>query len=450
MRIACNDFASSNITALSRGLARGEFSPTELVDFYLGRIATLDKRIGSFTRVYEDEAQQAAASATAAWISGRRLGPFHGIPFAVKDIIDMAGRFTAFGSRSSAGRIARATAPYVQVMLDAGMIPIGKTHTVEFAFGAWGINERMGTPKNPLRMEVPSTPGGSSSGSGAAVGAGFVPWAIGTDTGGSIRIPSAFCGLAGFRPSISRYPTVGVMPLSQSLDTIGPLARTVEDVQLLDDLVVGRHDTDVALSTGGLASLRHVRIGTVRTEWLGPMETEVADAFARSLRRLEHLGASLVDISMPFGREEFAELTSALIAYEGLRFAGPFVSDMQSPMNDDVRARFLIGRRLNAEGHAALLVRRAEMVVAFAEAMNGCVALLTPTTPCVAQPLLTLADNPYNPAVFTRFAAWLRCCAVAMPNGKGCYGLPTSLQIVGLEGSDRTVLQIARYIESPS
>ncbi|WP_262338406.1 amidase, partial [Bordetella pertussis] len=343
------------------------------------------------------------------------------------------------------GRQAGATAEYVRALLDAGMILLGKTHTVEFAFGGWGTNQRMGTPRNPLRADVPCATGGSSSGSGAAVGAQMVPFAVGTDTGGSIRIPSAFCGLTGMRPSMGRHSGAGVMSLSHTLDTIGPLARTVEDVQMLDDLLTGKTATDTAQpGSQAVARVRDARIGVLGAQWLGAIEPEVAHAYAQSLRAFEAMGAMLVELALPFDREAFAQLTSTLIACEGLQFAGKYAHDPLSGMDEDVRARFLVGDQYDAEAYAGLLGRRSAMIDTFTQAMAGVKALLMPTTPCVAQPLAGLEQSPYNPAVYTRLPAWLGCCALAVPNGTGAHGLPTSLQIVGLPESDRLVMSLGR------
>ncbi|CFL82785.1 amidase [Bordetella pertussis] len=437
--------ARAGVAELARGIARGAFTPTEVTDVFLRRIQDLNPAIGAFVAVYEDEARHAARQATQALAQGQRLSPLHGIPFAVKDIVDVAGKFTTYGSRTGAGRQAGATAEYVRALLDAGMILLGKTHTVEFAFGGWGTNQRMGTPRNPLRADVPCATGGSSSGSGAAVGAQMVPFAVGTDTGGSIRIPSAFCGLTGMRPSMGRHSGAGVMSLSHTLDTIGPLARTVEDVQMLDDLLTGKTATDTAQpGSQAVARVRDARIGVLGAQWLGAIEPEVAHAYAQSLRAFEAMGAMLVELALPFDREAFAQLTSTLIACEGLQFAGKYAHDPLSGMDEDVRARFLVGDQYDAEAYAGLLGRRSAMIDTFTQAMAGVKALLMPTTPCVAQPLAGLEQSPYNPAVYTRLPAWLGCCALAVPNGTGAHGLPTSLQIVGLPESDRLGMSLGR------
>ena len=165
--------------------------------------------------------------------SGHGLGPLHGIPVALKDLVELEGRVTTGGTAVWRNRVSIYTATLAQRMIGAGMIVLGKTHTVEFAYGAWGTNQHMGTPWNPWDMKVARTPGGSSSGSAVAVASRMAPCAIGTDTGGSVRVPASWCGITGLKTSIGRISTHGVLPLSHTLDTPGPFARSVEDCAIL-------------------------------------------------------------------------------------------------------------------------------------------------------------------------------------------------------------------------
>src|SRR5580700_986675 len=196
----------------------------------LARIGAQDQKLHAFVEVYDKEARLAAEAAEKAIRSGHRIGPLHGIPIALKDLIEIEGRVTTGGSQVWRERRSAYTATLAQKLIAAGLIVIGKTHTVEFAMGGWGTNQHRGTPWNPWDPEVARTPGGSSSGSGAAVAAGLAPWAIGTDTGGSVRLPASWCGLTGLKTTIGRVSTYGILPLSPTLDTPGPMARSVEDV----------------------------------------------------------------------------------------------------------------------------------------------------------------------------------------------------------------------------
>jgi aspartyl-tRNA(Asn)/glutamyl-tRNA(Gln) amidotransferase subunit A len=189
---------------LVRVLARGQLTSGELVERLLERIVRHDPELHAYIAVYADEARAAAAAADGARRAGHAVGPLHGIPVAVKDIVDIAGRVTTGGSKVWAERISPVTATLVQRMLAAGLIVLGKTHTVEFAMGSFGTNRHMGSPRNPWDSRVHRAPGGSSSGTAVAVAARLAPWGIGTDTGGSVRIPASWCGITGLKTTIGR------------------------------------------------------------------------------------------------------------------------------------------------------------------------------------------------------------------------------------------------------
>src|SRR5215475_698370 len=214
-------------------------SPVTVIEAFLARIAASDGKLHAFVDVYADDARLAAEAADRAIRSGHAVGPLHGVPIALKDLIDLEGRVTTGGSAAWRDRRSPATATLAKKLIAAGMIVLGKTHTVEFAMGGWGTNHHMGTPWNPWDAQVPRTPGGSSSGSGVAVASAMAPWAIGTDTGGSVRLPAAWCGLSGLKTTIGRVSTYGILPLSPTLDTPGPLARSVEDAALLFSVMQG-------------------------------------------------------------------------------------------------------------------------------------------------------------------------------------------------------------------
>src|SRR5499426_4185206 len=195
--------------------------------------ATVAELSHAFIAVYDADARLAAEAADKAIRSGHRIGPLHGVPIALKDLVDLQGRVTTGGSKVWADRVSPVTATLARRLIAAGMIVLGKTHTVEFAMGSFGTNTHLGTPRNPWDPAVHRTPGGSSSGSAVAVSAGLAPVAIGTDTGGSVRLPAAWCGIVGLKVTVGRISTYGVLPLAFTLDTPGPLARTVEDAALI-------------------------------------------------------------------------------------------------------------------------------------------------------------------------------------------------------------------------
>ena len=234
------------LPALAQRLARRETTSRAIVDACLARIDALDGKLHAFVDVYRDDALKLADAADLARSAHAARGPLHGLPIALKDLLEMKDRQTTAGSKSWLGRISDHTATCVDKLLAAGMIPIGKTHMVEFAFGGWGRNQPMGAPWNPWDLATHRVAGGSSSGSAVAVASGMVPAAIGSDTGGSVRIPAALCGLTGLKTTYGLISLYGAVPLSTTLDSIGPLAHTVDDVALLTAAMAGPDPHDAA------------------------------------------------------------------------------------------------------------------------------------------------------------------------------------------------------------
>src|ERR1700681_1814775 len=219
----------SPVHVLAADIAARRLSPVDLVDEYLARIERLEPTLHAFVSVNAANARLAAEAADKAIRSCHAVGPLHGIPIAIKDLVEIEGEVAMGGSAAWRNRIAQRTASLHRKLMAAGMINLGKTHTVEFAYGGWGTNQHLGTPWNPWDPAVHRAPGGSSSGSGVAVAARMAPWAIGTDTGGSVRIPAAWNGVTGLKTTIGRISTFGVLPLSPTLDPPGPHTRGIQE-----------------------------------------------------------------------------------------------------------------------------------------------------------------------------------------------------------------------------
>ena len=240
--------------------AAGGVGATILTDQIAG-IEARDPTLGAFQAIHADAARQAAQAADAARRSGGRLGPLHGATFALKDIVDLEGQVTTWGSAALAERAAPATGTLARRLLAAGGVLVGKTKTVECALGGWGTNQRMGTPWNPCDEGVHRAPGGSSSGSGVAVAAGMARFAVGTDTGGSVRLPAAFCGIVGLKVTEGRLPLDGIMPLSHTLDTPGPMTRSVADAALVFAVKDGAEGTAQARAKAARVPIHGTELG---------------------------------------------------------------------------------------------------------------------------------------------------------------------------------------------
>jgi aspartyl-tRNA(Asn)/glutamyl-tRNA(Gln) amidotransferase subunit A len=286
---------------------------------------------------------------------------------------------------------------------------------------------------------VPHTPGGSSSGSGVAVAAGLAPWAVGTDTGGSVRMPASFCGLTGLKPSVGRISTEGLLPLSTTLDTPGPMARSVEDVALLYHAM--RTDQCDAGEPRQPSSVRGLRLGSLPATERRGVEASVLDAYDRSLEVFGRLGAEIVPVSLPYSLADLAELNGLIISTEAYGFLGSYVEDRELPLDDDVRPRVLAGQNVSAKSYLAALEKRELLKRQFLQALADVDALLTPTTATTAIPLSEV-NQTTTPAYFTRFVNLLDLCGLALPNGMSARHLPTSLQIVCRNNDEETALRI--------
>jgi aspartyl-tRNA(Asn)/glutamyl-tRNA(Gln) amidotransferase subunit A len=434
---------------LSRQLCERRLSPVELVDAFLARIAAADPKLHAFNEVYADDARLAARGAEAAIRSGHAVGPLHGIPIALKDLIELEGKVVTGGCEVWKSRQATRTATLAKKLVAQGMIVLGKTHTVEFAMGGWGTNTRRGTPWNPWDPKRARTPGGSSSGSGVAVAAGLAPWAIGTDTGGSVRLPASWCGITGLKTTIGRVSTYGVLPLSPTLDTPGPMARSVEDAALLyavmqgpdplDPLTRGLPFTDpMPTLKRGVRGLRLARMPQAERQHAS---ADVLAAYDRSLEELERLGAQIVPIDLPFLFADVAAFNLRIMAAESYTLYHELIDDEAAPLDPHVRPRIAAGRDISARSYIEALRMRDTMKAQFAAALDGIDALLTPTTMTTAVPVDEV-DQTKAPAHFTRFGNFLDLCALALPNGIAPDGLPTSLQIACRGGDEATALRI--------
>jgi aspartyl-tRNA(Asn)/glutamyl-tRNA(Gln) amidotransferase subunit A len=356
------------------------------------------------------------------------------------------------------GRRSEATATAVERLIAAGMIPLGKTHMVEFAFGGWGRNEPMGAPWNPWDTAVHRVAGGSSSGSAVAVAAGLAPAAIGSDTGGSVRIPASLCGLTGLKTTYGLISLAGVAPLSATLDSIGPLARSVDDAALLAAAMAGTDRRDPA--TLGVppfdaeAALRaSPDLARMRVSCLAPAQFpwapagDVVRVWGDTIAALRELDAQVEEVTVPLDFEDLMQRNGRLIAAEAWAVHRAYIEDPALPIDPWVRRRVVAGKAIGAADYIDELAARRQHAAEFAEWMRGRDALLTPTLPMAAIPLVEVDESTTPLAAFTRAANYLGACALSLPAGLSGDGLPIGMQLIGAPFAEATLVAIGRAFQ---
>jgi aspartyl-tRNA(Asn)/glutamyl-tRNA(Gln) amidotransferase subunit A len=424
----------------ARLVREGEVTSAELVERALERIAALDGRLGAFVLVLGDRARAEAAERDAARRRGGALGPLHGVPVAVKDLVDVAGEVTAAGSPKLAANLAAADAEVTARLRAAGAVILGKTRTHEFAYGV--TTPGTVNPWDPGRIA-----GGSSGGSAAAVAAGMVAGAVGSDTAGSIRIPSACCGVVGLKPTWGRVPATGVWPLSWSCDHVGPIAAGVADVALLDQVLAG--DPGPAVPAPA-----RPRIGRLVGEDLGPVDPAVTAVVDDLCRRLEAAGATVDEVALPLkaARGAVAAIVLAEAAAVHVRLLTETGEDGYSRA---MLAMIRIGRSALAAEYLAGLRYRGRFVAEIEGLLAGRDALLLPTLPCTApatgQRTITIAGHEVGvQATLTGLPGPFNCSGspvVSLPAAR-VDGLPVGVSLVGRIGGDRDLLAVAAWAEA--
>ncbi|HKV60470.1 MAG TPA: amidase [Candidatus Acidoferrum sp.] len=458
------DFAFSSIAEIGNLFRKRKLSPVELTKFMLARIKRLNPKLNSYITVTAELALAQAKKAESELFAprGRKgyrdRGPLHGIPISLKDNIYTAGIRTTAGSKILQDFIPQRDAPVVTQLKNAGAILLGKTNMHEFAYGVTSNNPHFGPVHNP--WDLARIPGGSSGGSAAAVAAGLCFVSIGSDTGGSIRIPSALCGTVGLKPTFGRVSVQDVIPLSPHLDCVGPLARSVDDAAILLDpiFVHGKDERPLHLTTKS-ASLRGFRLGVPKDFFLNILSVEVKHAFERALRIFRKLGATLSEVSIPLLHE--TEDAGNQIAWaEATHYhqqAGWFPS-LAADYGEDVRTRLEIGAKVPATAYLQALEMRESFIGAFHAAMADAQldALVVPTTP-VAAPLIgeevtsvSGTDHPTRALLLrnNRPANLAGLPAISLPCNPSPEGLPLGLQLIGSVTGEALLLQIARAFES--
>ncbi len=436
-----NELISKPTHELSGLIRTGKLSPRELTAAYLAHITATDGVLHAFADLWAEEAVAMAAAQEAAIHRGGYLGPLHGIPVAFKDMIEVAGRRTTGGAGIWAERRSTVTSDVYKQLMAAGMNPFGKLNLVEFSCTAWGINPSMGTPRNPWDMKTARVPGGSSSGSGVAVAAGMLPIAIGSDTGGSIRVPAAWNGTVGLKVTFGRASAGNILNIVPSLDTIGPLTRSVEDAALVLQAITT--DPSCVDPLPGLRkSVKGLRLGLLAKDQLGDVDPEIMAAVETAASVLAGQGAHIAEMRAPRTPPDYAATMATIFvaeAYAGLRDVverGDFTTDRAA------EARIILGKTVPASAYILACAQqqreRAEIRAWFADLD----AVLLPTTTIPAIPIAACDTMKPVPAMLTRWVNHLGLCALALPCGFNREGMPLSLQIVGKPFDEARILQI--------
>jgi Asp-tRNA(Asn)/Glu-tRNA(Gln) amidotransferase A subunit family amidase len=403
--------------------------------------------VSIFTKLYPDAARAAADHADAMHAAGVQLSPLAGLPVSIKDLADVAGEQTLAGSVVlKRAPPAKRDAPVVQRLRGAGAAIIGKTNMTEFAYSGLGLNPHYGTPANPADRQVVRIPGGSSSGAAVSVAAGLCVAALGSDTGGSIRIPAAFCGLVGFKPTARRVPTAGVVPLSTTLDSLCAMTRSVDDSILLDGILAG-----APLAIPSLA-LKGLRLAVPQTMMLDDLDTHVSASFSMALARLSAAGAQIIDT--PLMRYNDFHLLRRFSSAEAYAWHRKLLAKYEEEYDPRVASRIKAGVDIDAADYIDLCAARNRWIEDMEHELAPFDALIMPTVPIVAPPLAALeaSDDLYtktnilvlrNPSTVNMMDG----CAISLP----CHAedsLPVGLTLAGSAMSDARILAVARTVEA--
>ena len=464
------------LTELARSLAAGEFSSRELTQHLLGRTEHLDATLNSFITTTPDQALACADAADTARSKGE-AGPLSGLPLAYKDLLCTQGVRTTAGSRMLDDFVSPYDATVVEKLAEAGTVSLGKTNLDEFAMGSTSETSYSGATKNP--WDLSAVPGGSSGGSAAAVAAGLVPAAIGTDTGGSIRQPAAFCGITGLKPTYGRVSRYGIIAYASSLDQAGPMARTAEDCALLLSAMAGHDPRDSTCVARGVpdycaeldAPLNGLKIGLPREYFGAGLDPQVEAAVREAISVYESLGASVHEVSLPHTHYAVpayyviasAEASSNLSRYDGVRFG--YRCDNPTDLIDlyqrtraegfgtEVKRRLLMGTHTLSEGFFDAYYKKAQQVRRlirqdFLDAFEEVDVLMGPTTPTPAFDLGANMDpvSLYLQEVYTIPANLAGIPGISVPAGMAGKR-PVGLQILSSHFTEARLLNIAHQFQ---
>jgi aspartyl-tRNA(Asn)/glutamyl-tRNA(Gln) amidotransferase subunit A len=450
------------IEELAPLLTKKKISPVELVEIFLARIEGINPLLNAYLTVTADRARHEARRAEAQIMERRYRGPLHGIPIALKDNIWTRGIRTTAGAKFLADFLPEEDATVVRRLRRAGAILLGKTNLHEFAYGVTTVNPHYGPTRNP--WDTSRIPGGSSGGSAAAIAAGLCSASIGTDTGGSIRIPAALCGIAGLKPSFGRVSCFGVVPLAKSLDHTGPLTRTVTDAALLLEAIAGRDPRDPTTISARLPEFRRelgkppgrVCLGVPREYFWEKLDDEVRRICEAALESYRRLGVRVEEISLP-GLLKADEPSTAIALAEARTFheATGWFPKNAAEYSEESRQRLELGAAIRATDYLRALEFRERLRAEFAAAFERVDAIVAPTTPIAAPPIgekmvrIGSEEEAVRAALLrlNRPANFTGLPAISIPCGFTAAGLPAGLQLISPPLDEARLLRIAVFYE---
>ncbi len=444
------------ITDLADGIRKGEFTSIQLVQNLLERIESLDGRLNAFRMTCAEEALGQAQAADRQISNGKDSGILHGIPYAVKDLFDVKGLPTAAGSKLLEKNIAAEDAQAIRKLSQAGMILSGKTNTVQFAFSGVGINHDHGTPHNPW-SQIHYIPGGSSSGSAVAVAAGLVPMALGTDTGGSVRVPAALCGTVGLKTTVGRISRAGVYPLCWTLDSVGVFTRSVEDAALVYQCLQGADARDeITLGVAPHDVLKHLKEGAKGLRLAFAESVFWEDVHPEVAKAVRECGNVLEDLGADVGSVDFTEAQAArelnpggvIIASEGYTLNKKWLEEHFDELDPVVAHRMIKGRDITAAQYLQTNYNARQLRAKACSTLKDIDTLLVPTTPVPARPVAEVDTDMENYLAQnirylrnTSIGNILNFCGLSVPCGFTASGLPIGLLIYGKPFREDLVLR---------
>jgi aspartyl-tRNA(Asn)/glutamyl-tRNA(Gln) amidotransferase subunit A len=447
--------ALMSLASVAKAIADRRVSSREATQSCLERIARWQPHLNAFMAIEAEDALKAADAMDAALAKGVRCGVLHGVPVAHKDMYYEAGKVVTCGSRIRRDFVAATTATALQRLKDAGTIRLGSLQMAEFAYGPTGHNSHYGPVHNPFALD--RITGGSSSGSGSAVAARLTFAALGSDTGGSIRMPAHFCGVTGLKTTVGRVSRAGAMPLSQSLDTVGPLARTAEDCAILLGLMAGADPADPTAISGPLpdyaaattGSVKGLTIGVPGAFYVDDLDAEVAGVLDATIAVFRREGANVVRVELPDQRQ-LSGASQLVLAVEAAAFHKRWMIERPQDYGPQVLMRLQNGLAIPGVAYLEALRWRGPALAAHLAAVAEVDAVIAPVSP-VAAPTIAESDVGNSPEAdkvlqrltrFTRPINYLGLPSLAIPSGFTRAGLPVGMQLIGRSFDEATLLRI--------